>query len=451
MLRRTFIKDTCLALAAGAALAGCRQGNADEPSRGRDGQADRDRAESATAPLTDWEAVRAQFSLNPDRIHLSSLFIATNPEPVRAAIERYRRALDGDPVGTLLAENGQRRGLARRAAGEYLGAEAGDIALTESTTMGLGLVYNGLRLRPGDEVLTTEHDYYVTHESLRLACLRTGARLRKASLHPPGRPEEASADAMVEAVAAALRPQTRVLAVTWVHSGSGLKLPLERIGKAVAEANAGRDEADRILFCVDGVHGFGVEEIGVAEMGCDFFVAGCHKWLFGPRGTGIVWGGRRAWRSTLPTIPSFIDGEAWGAWRDGVAPDGETTAARMSPGGFKAFEHQWALPEAFAFHARIGRSRIAERTHALNAQLAEGLASLKGVRLRTPRDGTLRAGIACFEVEGMDPFEAAGRLNAKGVVATVTPYAERYVRFAPSILNLPSDIERALSAVRDLA
>ena len=103
------------------------------------------------------------------------------------------------------------------------------------------------------------------------------------------------------------------------------------------------------------------------------------------------------------------------------------------------------------WNARIGRSRVAERTHALNGQLVEGLAAMKGVRLHTPRDGGLRAGIACFDVEGMDPFEAAGRLNGKGVVATVTPYAERYVRFAPSILNLPSDVERALGAVRDLA
>jgi selenocysteine lyase/cysteine desulfurase len=451
MLRRTFIKETCLAMAAGTALAGCRQGNADVPSQGRGGDAPGDRAEGRSAPLTDWETVRAQFVLNPDRIHLSSLFIASNPEPVRAAIDRYRRALDEDPVATLLAENGPRRGLALKAAAEYLDAEAGEIALTESTTMGLGLVYNGLRLGPGDEVLTTEHDYYVTHESLRLSCLRSGASLRKVALHPAGRPEAASADAMVEAVAGALRPETRVLAVTWVHSGSGLKLPLARIGKAVAAANAGRPEAERILFCVDGVHGFGVEDTGVAEMGCDFFVSGCHKWLFGPRGTGLVWGSPRAWRSSLPTIPSFIDGEAWEAWRDGEVPDGETTAARMSPGGFKAFEHQWALPEAFAFHSRIGRSRIAERTHALNGQLVEGLAATKGVRLHTPRDGSLRAGIACFSVEGMDPFEAAGRLNRRGVVATVTPYAQRYVRFAPSIRNLPSEIDKALAAVRELA
>lgn len=68
------------------------------------------------------------------------------------------------------------------------------------------------------------------------------------------------------------------------HSSTGLKMPVRRIADALAEINAGRSEADRVLLVVDGVHGFGVEDETVAQMGCDFFVAGTHKWIFGPRG-----------------------------------------------------------------------------------------------------------------------------------------------------------------------
>jgi isopenicillin-N epimerase len=181
----------------------------------------------------------------------------------------------------LQEENGRRRALALEAAGRYLGASPGSIAFTESTTMGLGLVYNGLRLSPGQEILTTEHGYYVTHESLRLASIRTGAVIRQIRLFPD--PQNATADEIVSAIAEAILPATRVLALTWVHSGTGLKLPLAEIGKVVAEANAGREEENRILLCVDGVHGFGVEDFTLATLRCDFFVAGCHKWLFGPR------------------------------------------------------------------------------------------------------------------------------------------------------------------------
>ena len=57
----------------------------------------------------------------------------------------------------------------------------------------------------------------------------------------------------------------------------------------LAEESAGRDEADRILLCVDAVHGCGADAATPVDLGCDFFVAGCHKWVFGPRGTGLVW------------------------------------------------------------------------------------------------------------------------------------------------------------------
>ena len=97
-----------------------------------------------------------------------------------------------------------------------------------------------------------------------------------------------------------------------------------------------------MLLCVDGVHGFGVEETSPAELGCDLFAAGCHKWLFGPRGTGLLWGRPAAWRRLEPTIPSF-DGRAYAAWMNGdSAPDGPP-GPLLTPGGFHSFEHRWAL------------------------------------------------------------------------------------------------------------
>ena len=80
-----------------------------------------------------------------------------------------------------------------------------------------------------------------------------------------------------------------VLALTWVHSDTGLKLPVRQIADALVPINAVRPLAARALLCVDGAHGLGVEDATVADLGCDFLVAGTHKWLFGPRGTGLVW------------------------------------------------------------------------------------------------------------------------------------------------------------------
>ena len=159
---------------------------------------------------------------------------------------------------------------------------------------------------------------------------------------------------------------------------------------------------ERVLVCVDGVHGFGARAETVRELGCDAFVSGCHKWLYGPRGTGVLWANERARELMRPTIPSF-DGSSYGAWVAGGAPGGVPDGPTLTPGGFHSFEHRWALPEAFGFHEGIGRERVEERIRGLATRLKAGLGEIKGVRLRTPQSPGLSAGLVCFEVAGRDP------------------------------------------------
>jgi selenocysteine lyase/cysteine desulfurase len=274
--------------------------------------AGREVGESNGAPNTS-DADR--FELDPDYVNLTTFLLASHPRIVREAIERHRRELDANPALYLSQSERALEDAARGAAAAYLGAEPEQVALTDSTTMGLGLVYARLRLEPGDEVVTTEHEFYATHEALRLRQALDGVTVRRIRLY--GEPESASRDAMVAAVAAALGPRTRCLALTWVHSSSGVKLPLREIAATVAHTNRNRRERERILFCVDGVHGFGVEDGSPVELGADVFVTGCHKWLFGPRGTGLVWAAPHAWERLAPTIPSFDEraylAGSWGA------------------------------------------------------------------------------------------------------------------------------------------
>jgi selenocysteine lyase/cysteine desulfurase len=125
-------------------------------------------------------------------------------------------------------------------------------------------------------------------------------------------------------------------------------------------------------------------------------------------------------------------------------------AALMTPGGFHSFEHRWALREAFEFHDAIGRSRVAARTHGLAHQLKEGLARMPNVVLQTPLSASLSAGLVCFELKSLDAVAAVEDLKSKRILASVTPYATQYVRFGPSIVNTPEDVEVALRAIRRL-
>lgn len=389
-----------------------------------------------------WEDVRAQFAVESDLVHMSSFFLSSHPRPVRDAIERHRRGLDADPLH-YVEENvaGFERAI-RGAAAEYLAVQPDDLAITTSTSMGLGLVYGGLVLRPGQELLTTTHDHIVTHMALAHRAERSGAPVRKVALYAD--PFRATADAITAAFEEAIRPETRVAAVTWVHSGTGVKLPIRRMADALARINAGRAEHDRVLLCVDGVHGLGIDDVTAADLGCDFFIAGTHKWIFGPRGTGIVWARREAWPATRPTIPTMDP-----MWRPG-ALEAMPAAAWMTPGGFAAFEHRWAVDAAFRFHLGIGKARVAARIHELNRMAKELLARVPRVVLRTPMADELSGGIICFDVDGMAPDAVVARLREKRVVASVTPafYDPLHVRLAPSLLTLEKDVERAVAAVR---
>ena len=398
--------------------------------------------------LSTWAGVRAEFPLSRDYIHMALMLLTSHPRPVRDAIDRHRRGFDDDPV-TYFHENVERSERAlRESAAVYLGARADEVAITGNTTTGLAMLYGGLPLARGQEIVTTTHDHYVTYESLRLRSVHTGVPIRKVQLYAA--PEAATEDEVVSNLVKAIGPHTRAVALTWVHSSTGVKLPIRRMADALASLNKRRAEADRVLLCVDGVHGFGVESEAMADLGCDFFVAGCHKWIFGPRGTGLVWGRTEAWKGHTGIIPTF-DWGAFELWMKGQPPDSLPPGPRTTPGGFQSFEHRWALPEAFAFHQQLGRARVTARIHELATRCKDGLAAIPAVKLRTPRAEALSAGLVCFEVAGKEPKAVVDYLATRKIVASTTPYAQSFARFSPSILNTPEEVDRAVAEVRTFA
>ncbi|MFC0216421.1 aminotransferase class V-fold PLP-dependent enzyme [Paenibacillus chartarius] len=396
-----------------------------------------------------WDTVRRQFELSTDYIHLgASQFIASHPKPVREAIVRYRDKLDSDPVSYVLDHENQYSQSVRIAAARYLGVDdPGRIALTDSTTMGLGLVYHGFKLGPGDEVIATQHDHYSHLEAIRLAAERAGGKRRFVELYKDL--SRLTEELIVESVTGAITERTKILALTWVHSSTGLKLPIAKICRAVKAMNRERDEERRIWVVVDGVHGFGIETEEFGELGCDVFVAGCHKWLYGPRGTGLIAATEEAWQMMRPTIPSFT--YVMDAMTFGLPRPEKMDGLQMTPGGFHSLEHRWALKDAFDWVESIGKLRIRSRVAELHRQAKEGLREINGVTVHTPMQGELSSGIVAFEVQGYTTEQTVNRLKEKKIIATSSPYQVSYARFTPGIYNTPEEVELGLKAVRELA
>ena len=367
-------------------------------------------ADSPSLKLDSWQAVREQFQLSRDFVHLAGFFLASHPAPVRAAIERHRRGLDADPIGYWSEYEEKQEAAVLRAAADYLAVDPTEIALTDSTTMGLGLLYSGLTLREGQEILTTLHDHYATETSLRLRAERTGATIRQIPLYHSLK--KVSRLELLDNLMKNIKPNTRIIAVTWVHSSTGLKLPIQEMAQAIRILNESRAEQDRVIFCVDGVHALGVEDFRLSDVGCDFLVAGTHKWMFGPRGTGLVWGHQRSWPLANPIIPTF-NTQAFDMWMKLSPPKDLPKSVYMTPGGFHSLEHRWALDEAFTFHRAIGKPRVTQRIYELNQQMKQGLTKMPHVTLHTPMSQDLSSGIVCFEVEGMTPRQVTERLRQK--------------------------------------
>ncbi|TFF02616.1 aminotransferase class V-fold PLP-dependent enzyme [Pseudomonas sp. BCA14] len=419
--RRTFLKQ------AGVLAAGLPLGAAILPHA---------LAANPTPPANDpWTGLKQLFTQDPDYLHFSNFLVTSHPRPVREAIDRYRQQIDRNPGLAMdwgLEETWRREGQVREWAGRYLKAQPSQIALTGSTSEGLAMIYGGIKLRPDQEILTTEHEHYATQNVLDFRVARQGTQVRRIRLFDDA--NRVSVDEVLTTIKRAIRPSTRVLGMTWVQSGSGVKLPIGQIGTLVEELNRNRDENDRILYVVDGVHGFGVEDLDFPDMHCDFFIAGTHKWMFGPRGTGLVCARDAENKYVTPMVPTFSEDTNF--------------ATTMTPGGYHAFEHRWAADEAFKLHLQLGKAAVQARIHALNTELKNQLLAHPQIELVTPRSPELSAGFTFFRVKGQDSNAvAAHMMKNRVVIDAVDRDVGPVIRTSPGLLNSVDEIQRFMTVL----
>ncbi len=440
MDRRKFLLKSGAVISTGALLSACTTTPA--PTNA---------ASVAELTFDTWEGIRSQFLFNPDRIHMSQMLFAAHPKMVRDAVQKHRDSFDSNPVEYWESNFMNTENEVRKKASDYMDCTPEEIALTDSTTMGLAMLYSGLKLTPANEILTTTHDHYATEKALEYAVAKTGASIKRVSLYTD--PSKASVDEMVSVLKKGITPKTKIVAITFVHSCTGVKTPVKQIAAMIKEQNGKRAETDRIYLCVDGVHGFGIENVSMRELDCDFFAAGTHKWIFGPRGTGVLYGKKDAWNMIAPIIPSF-EYNTYGAWLNLFPADQLTYADLCSPGGFHSFEHRWALGDAFQFQLNIGKARVTERSHQLSTRLKEGLAKISHIKITTPASEEVSAGINCFEVDGMKNLDVVKKLLTKRIIASESPYIKSYVRLTPSIVNTEEEVDiclRELERIKESA
>lgn len=194
-----------------------------------------------------WGRVRDEFLLDKSYIHLSLPVINPHPEKVKKAIEEHRTGFDTNP-GKYFKKKDEMQHLVLESAARYLGTSPQSIALTESTTMGLTVVYGGMKLYSGEEILTSEHEHYACREILRFKARDSHCLVRRIALYDD--PLQACKKQMVNQVIQNIFPFTRVVALTWVHSSTGVKIPLVEIGEEIKKINRSGKKKKRCSFAL---------------------------------------------------------------------------------------------------------------------------------------------------------------------------------------------------------
>lgn len=219
----------------------------------------------------------ASFLLDPGVIFLNHGSFGATPVEILAVQQDLRQRMEREPVDFLVRQLPGLLAAARERAARFVGARPQDLVFVPNATAGVGAVLRSLALRPGDELLTTNHRYNAVFQAMRREAGRAGARVLEARIPWPVQDPAA----LSQAVLAGIGPRTRLLVVDQITSPTGLILPVEDI---VAGARA-----RGVAVLVDGAHAPGQVELDLARLGADWWVGNLHKWVCAPKGAALLW------------------------------------------------------------------------------------------------------------------------------------------------------------------
>ena len=323
-----------------------------------------------------WFYVQQAFDCDRSIINLNNGGVHPSPKIVMDAVHRYLDFANGAPVYNSWQVLRPRKELIRKKLADTFGCSPEEIAITRNVTEAMQIALLGLELKPGDELLTTTHDYPSMKNALLQREKKEGVKVKMFPFRYPPKNIKELADAFKKNIT----PRTKLIEVCHITNLTGQIFPIREICQMARKRG--------IEVVIDGAHAFGHFDFKQKDLDCDIYGANLHKWMMAPIGTGFLYVKKEKIKKIWPLFP---------------APDPLSDDIRKFENiGTHPDYLELAIGEALAFHHGIGGKRKEERMRYLRNYWAKALEKLPGVKILTSYDPEQSCGIGTFTVENMD-------------------------------------------------
>lgn len=376
-----------------------------------------------------WHMVQRQFPLEDRLIYLNAANVCPASRPVMDRHLEYLRDFHANPSFQNRDKYVEMRESLRTKAARMLRVSAEEIAVTRNTSEGSNIVVKGVHLKPGDEVIITDHNHPSNNDSWKVRARRDGFVVKTSPTPAAAR----SSEILYDGIQRAITPRTRVIAITHLTSTTGLLYPAREIA-ALARRHG-------IWMHLDGAQTFGGLDVDLASIGCDSWSTSAHKWLMGPLEAGLLF----VREQRIPELwPSIVTA----GWAEDLKG-----ARKFEVFGQRDDPRVVALEAALDFVNLIGMSNVEARARALANRAKVALRDIPNVELKTNLEPELSGGVVKFKLRHVPTKRAYDTLWERHRLAiALTPSGDAEgLRFSPHIYNSFAQIDQAVAAVKALA
>ncbi len=372
-----------------------------------------------------WATIQNSFSVTRGIINLNNGGVSPSPRIVTEALVRYIWEQEDATAYTMWEILEPQSETIRTGLAELFGCNREEIAITRNASESLEVLLDGMDFKPGDEILTTTQDYPRMLTTLRQREKRENLKLIQIPIPPKNLTEIAAA------FEKGITNRTRLILISHQINITGQITPV----KAVCEMA----RAKGIETIVDGAHSFAQFYFKQPDIGCDYFGTSLHKWLYAPKGTGMLY----VKRDKIDKLWPLMAAEARQA----------SDIRKFEEIGTHSAAPKLAIGEALLFHNGIGGKRKEARLRYLSRYWMNRLKDVPKTRFNTSFDPNQSCAIGNVHIDGTKPDAVTKYLFDKHRIFTTPILHDEFqgIRVTPNVYTTLSELDRFCEEIEAIA